>query len=163
MKQYCMVVLLFLIFSGTSVFCLIAQESVTASGGNASGSGGSVSYSVGQVFFSNHSGTAGTVAEGVQQPFEISVVTSIEMAKGISLTVAVYPNPVTDHLILQVMDYDREDLSYQLFDIRGGLIVNGKVRDPETTIMMGSFTPGVYLLRVIDNMSEVKTFRIIKN
>ncbi len=155
------IVLMFL--SGFNLYSLIAQESVNAAGGEAAGSGGSVSYSVGQVFFSTFRGTDGSVAEGVQQPFEVSVVTSVEEALGITLEMAVYPNPVTDYLILRVMDYERQDLSYQLFDVRGGLVLNGKVTDPETKIMMAIFTPGVYLLRVMDNMSEAKTFRIIKN
>ncbi|MGF1587001.1 MAG: T9SS type A sorting domain-containing protein [Bacteroidales bacterium] len=162
-KCLCKALLLAMVLAGANVFGSFAQEAVTVSGGNASGSGGTVSYSVGQVFYSTFSGADGSVAEGVQQPFEISVVTSIEGTSGITVEMAVYPNPVTDHLILRVIDYDREDLSYQLFDIRGGLVANAKVTSIETTIMMGACTPGVYLLRVNDNIREVKTFRIIKN
>lgn len=46
-----------------------AQQANVSSGGNATGSGGSVSYSVGQVFFSGNSGTGGSVSQGVQQSF----------------------------------------------------------------------------------------------
>ena len=46
----------------------LAQEIIPASGGNAEGVGGSVSYSVGQVFYSIHAADVGSVAEGVQQP-----------------------------------------------------------------------------------------------
>jgi hypothetical protein len=61
-------------FVGLTPF-LMAQENVNASGSNASGSGGSASYSVGQVFYQIHSGSNGSVVEGVQQPYEISVIT----------------------------------------------------------------------------------------
>jgi len=71
---------------GLGLTGLQAQESVNATGGNASGSGGSASYSVGQVAYQTHTGTNGSVSEGVQQPFEISVVTAIEEAKGINLS-----------------------------------------------------------------------------
>ncbi len=47
-----------------------AQESIVASGGDASGSGGSSSYSVGQVFYSNYTGSNGSEAQGVQQADE---------------------------------------------------------------------------------------------
>ena len=77
-----------------------AQESVNATGGDASGSGGSASYSVGQVVYTTNVGTNGSVSQGVQQPYEISVVTAIEEAKGINLTVTAYPNPTTDYLSL---------------------------------------------------------------
>ncbi len=59
---------------GLGLTGLQAQTSVNATGGNASGSGGSASYSVGQVVYTTHTGTNGSVAQGVQQPFEISVV-----------------------------------------------------------------------------------------
>ncbi|MEI6048762.1 MAG: hypothetical protein WCS03_07670 [Bacteroidota bacterium] len=38
----------------------------------------------------------GSAVQGVQQPFEISMVTGIEEASGISLEVMVYPNSLTD-------------------------------------------------------------------
>src|SRR6056297_3211190 len=94
-----------------------AQTSVNATGGNASGSGGSASYSVGQVVYTTNTGTNGSLAEGVQQPYEISVVTAIEEAKGINLTVSAYPNPTTDYLQLKVESEKLKDLSYQLYDM----------------------------------------------
>jgi hypothetical protein len=45
-----------------------AQETITTSGGNASGSGGSVSFTVGQVAYTTNTSSAGTVSQGVQQP-----------------------------------------------------------------------------------------------
>jgi hypothetical protein len=41
-----------------------AQNTIPASGGNASGSG-TASYSVGQVMYQTHTGTNGSVSEGV--------------------------------------------------------------------------------------------------
>ena len=67
-----------------------AQTSINASGSSASGAGGSISYSLGQVVYTTHTGTNGSVALGVQHPYEISVVTAIEEAKGINLSVTVY-------------------------------------------------------------------------
>ncbi|MGI6479934.1 MAG: hypothetical protein ACOX0M_10915 [Salinivirgaceae bacterium] len=96
---------------GLGLTGLQAQTSVNATGGDASGSGGSVSYSVGQVAYQTHTGTSGSVSEGVQQPFEISVVTGIEEAKGINLSVSAYPNPTTDYLTLEVEEFDLSNLS----------------------------------------------------
>jgi hypothetical protein len=49
---------------------MFSQESLSTSGGEANGTGGTVSYSIGQVFYSTYSGSNGTLSEGVQQPFE---------------------------------------------------------------------------------------------
>ena len=62
---------------------LQAQETIPATGGNASGSGGSVSYTIGQITYRTISGTNGAVTQGIQQPYEISVVTAVENTEGI--------------------------------------------------------------------------------
>jgi hypothetical protein len=53
---------------------LHAQESPTSTGGDATGAGGSSSYSVGQVVYTTATGINGSVAQGVQQAYEISVI-----------------------------------------------------------------------------------------
>ncbi|MCB0409870.1 MAG: hypothetical protein KDD29_06595, partial [Flavobacteriales bacterium] len=52
---------------------VFAQENTVSSGGDALGVGGSASYSVGQVVYTTHTGVNGSIAQGVQQPYEISV------------------------------------------------------------------------------------------
>ena len=141
---------------------LQAQESVNVTGGNASGSGGSASYSVGQVAYQIHIGTNGSVAVGVQQPYEISVETAIEEVKGINLSVSAYPNPTTDYLELKVESEKLKDLSYQLYDMNGKLLQNKKLTGTETQIDMSNYVPATYFVKVIQGSKEVKTFKIIK-
>jgi hypothetical protein len=64
--------------------------------------------------------------------------------------------------MLRVENYSRENLSYQLFDLRGKLLERGRVEEELTTIYMQKLTPALYLLRVLDNNKEIKTFKIIK-
>ena len=56
---------------------LQAQQSPTATGGEATGTGGTASYSVGQVVYTTNTGTNGSMAQGVQQPYEISTTVGI--------------------------------------------------------------------------------------
>jgi len=148
---------------GLGLTGLQAQESVNATGGNASGSGGSVSFSVGQVVYIINTGTNGSVAQGVQQPFEISVVTGLEEAKGINLMISAYPNPTTNYLQLQVESEKLKDLSYQLFDTNGKLLETKKIEGNQTSIIMSNLVPAIYFLKIIQNNKEVKSFKIIKN
>jgi len=125
-----------------------------------------VSYTVGQVVYTTNTGTNGSVAQGVQQPFEISVVTGIEEAKGITLQCSAYPNPTTDFLTLKVdasTSLSIQSMEYQLFDINGKLLENKKVEDDETSIVMSNLVPATYFLKIIQNNKEIKTFKIIKN
>ncbi len=154
--------LIALVLSGFALTGLHAQESFNATGGNSLGSGGSVSYSVGQVVYTTDTGTNGSVAQGVQQPYEISVVTAIEEAKGISLMIAAYPNPATDYLHLKIESEKLEDLSFQLYDISGRLLQNEIITDIQTSIFMGDLLPAIYFVKVVQGNKELKTFKIIK-
>ena len=148
---------------GLGLTGLQAQESVNATSGNASGSGGSASYSVGQLVYTTNTGTTGSVAQGVQQPFEISVVTGIEEAKGINLLVTAYPNPTTDYLTLEVQDFELSTLHFQLYDMNGKLLQNEKITVNQTSIVMSNLVPATYFVKVTQGNKEVKTFKIIKN
>jgi hypothetical protein len=141
---------------------LRAQETIPATGGNVSGSSGTVSFSVGQLFYSTFIGTNGSAAQGVQQPYEISVVTAIRNTEDINLKCLVYPNP-TAGLTKLVFEYpDFENLSYRLFDINGVLLQEKKVESRETEISLQNLSSSVYFLKVLRNNLEVKVFKIVK-
>jgi len=148
---------------GIGLTGLQAQESVNATGGNALGNGGTASYSVGQMIYTTNTGTGGnTVAQGVQQPFEISVVTGIEEAQGINLDVSAYPNPTSDYLTVKVENYETANLQYTVFDINGKLLQTIKATGGETQIQTSQLVPAHYFVKVLDNQKEIKVFKIIK-
>lgn len=152
--------LVFLLVLGPAA--IRAQQVKPASGGEASGTGGTSSYSIGQVIYTTLTGITGSVAQGVQQPFDISVITGFE-EKGITLHYVVYPNPTANFLILEVENHKTEKLSYQLYDISGKLLESNKINTNKTTIDMSHLVAAVYLIRTMDGDKEIKTFRIIKN
>lgn len=139
---------------------LNAQIAVAATGGDASGSGGSASYTVGQVVYTTAKGTTGSVAQGVQQPYEISITVGVE-EKTISL--AAFPNPTLDQLNLSIAGYANQQYIYQFYDASGKLVKSDKISNGTTSINAQSLTPGIYLLSVVGNNSIIKTFRIVKN
>ncbi|MEI6047790.1 MAG: T9SS type A sorting domain-containing protein [Bacteroidota bacterium] len=156
------IVLSVVLLSALGLTGIQAQEAIPASGGNGSGSGGSVSYTIGQVAYSANMGTNSSVAQGVQQPYEISAVTAIDDAKGISLEFVVYPNPATDFVILKIENYEVENLSYNLYDMNGKLLENNIIQGNVTNISMQALLPSTYFLKVTDKNKVVKTFKIIK-
>jgi len=152
-----------ILFLGLGLTGLQAQESDIATGGNATGSGGSVSYTVGQIAYQTFSGTSGSIAQGVQQPYEISVVSGIEGAKGINLSIRAYPNPSTDYLTLSIDEFDISNLSFKLYNIQGKLLQSEKITGNRTSIIMDNLVHSTYFVKVIQNNKEVKTFKVIKN
>jgi hypothetical protein len=142
---------------------LHAQEATTASGGDALGSGGTVAYSVGQVAYTSIHGTIGSCAPGVQQTYEISVISGIEDETTINISLSVYPNPTADNLTLQVKDFNGKKLNYQLFDIEGKLWKTQPLTANQTQINMSSLLSGLYFIHVTHENQIVKSFRVIKN
>jgi hypothetical protein len=138
-----------------------SQESVNGTGGDATGSGGTVAYSIGQVFYTTSSGNTGSVASGVQQSYVISNVDIKEIALNISLTA--FPNPTTDILTLQVDELKFSTLSFQLYDMQGKQISSAQIVAQQTQINMNSLPTATYFLNVVDQENKkVQSFKIVK-
>ena len=141
-----------------------AQVALPASGGDASGSGGSVSYTVGQAFYATNTGTSVSIAEVVQQPIEISVVSGVD-EPGINLSISAYPNPTMNFLHLEVDASTLQNiqtLRYQLFDLNGRLIASEIIVSDVTTIVTSQLSPATYLVKVLGDNKDLKTFKVIK-
>ncbi|MCF6364813.1 MAG: T9SS type A sorting domain-containing protein [Bacteroidales bacterium] len=139
---------------------LHAQESPVAAGGKATGAGGTVSYSVGQVVYTAHTGTTGSISQGVQQPYEIYTTVGINEIS-VNLELSVYPNPTDGYLTLK--SEDSSNLSYQLFNIQGKIIEDKIISSTSTDISLESQASAAYFLNVLKNNQVIKTFKIIKN
>lgn len=153
-----------MIIAGLTELC--AQIVITSTGGTANGSGGSISYSVGQVVYTTNTGTSGSVAQGVQQPFEISTLTGFNEANDISLICSAYPNPTIDVIQLIVdtsFSKSTQSIHYQLLDMQGKIIETKKLDAQLTNIVVSSLNPAIYFLRVIHGNKDLKTYKIIKN
>lgn len=154
--------LFLLLLTIISVFKSYSQESATVSGGNAIGTGGSSSYSIGQITYTSQSGTGGLITLGVQQPYEIVTLGKDNFA-AINLVMSAYPNPTTDLLHLEITDDQWNNLSYQLFDMNGRTLSNiQKITTSETTVSMQELQQGTYFLAVNSDNKMLKTFKIIK-
>ena len=139
-----------------------AQQSSNSAGGDATGNGGSVAYSVGQIVYTTHTGSTGSVAQGVQQAYVISSVGINETELNSSLSL--FPNPIEDNLTLQISDFNKEKLSYILFDTEGKLLTNGQVIAEQTQINTASLPPATYFIKVLNQENkQVESFKIIKN
>jgi len=151
----------------TLVACLLlgtqliyAQQSIPASGADASGSGGSSSYSVGQLVYTTNTGS-GSVSQGVQQVFEFQTLSNPELTT-VKLSAVTYPNPTSDYVILKISDSALDNLRYKLFDVTGKEISNDNITNGDTQIAMQQLARGIYILKVNRYNQELKTFKIIK-
>jgi hypothetical protein len=153
--------LLFLIIGITPIISLSQRSTVTA-GGEATGTNGYYSYSIGQVFYQNIENGSGFISEGVQQPFEIWI-TDVYENPGINLSFTAYPNPTLNELWLKIENYNQEELKLQLLDINGKQIELVQINSSETKLLMTDHATGMYFINVLEQDIPIKNFKIIKN
>ena len=151
-----------IVLSGIVFTGLQAQEALPASGGNASGSGGTANYTVGQVVYTTKAGSNGSMSQGVQQPYEISVVTGLNSPQDGSFQCMVYPNPATDIIIIKIEGEIRTQYVMSLYDMNGKLLESKNISGIETSFDMKNLLPATYFLKVTDGNEDLKTFKIIK-
>ena len=141
---------------------LHAQSHTDAAGGNATGPGGSSSYSIGQIDFTRQTGTTGVLILGVQQPFEINHYTGIK-DQLYEINALVFPNPVSDVLKIQVNDPGHEVLSYELIDVSGKSIVKNRMSGTLTELNISDMPDGIYFLKISTAENKMKTFKLVIN
>ncbi|MFT6002336.1 MAG: hypothetical protein ACI95T_001096 [Flavobacteriales bacterium] len=145
-----------------SFIAVNGQSSTNSSGGDATGTGGSASSSVGQSVYTTNSSTSGSAAQGVQHAFKISVSTGLKKANGITLEMSVFPNPTIGVLNLSIGKYDKQNLSYQIYTNNGKLVESKKIRSIKTTIAMSHLSSATYIILISENNQTIKNFKIIK-
>ena len=151
-----------LLVASFATFSTKAQESTHTAGGTASGSGGKVTYSIGQAMFNVNTGTSGSVSEGVQQAYGLNLVTSINEQGIETFTLLVFPNPTVDQVKLQLPDQPLDKMRFELYDIKGELLQKGQITSSLTELSLTNISSGVYLLKVIKQNLVLKTLKVIK-
>lgn len=144
-----------------SCYASYSQESINAGGGDLIDISGSIAYSIGQVVYNTKTDNTAAVAEGVQHAYEIYTLSVENPARAISMSV--YPNPTAHQVVLGIGNYQQEKMNYQIFDLNGREVGQGKITAQETPINMGNLASGTYLIYVLDQDNQTnQTFKIIK-
>lgn len=144
-----------------STYIVNAQNSVIPGGGNTSDNGGSISYSLGYIANLNGISADGSLSGGLQQPYEISVITGF-INNEINLDIKTYPNPASHYLILSTGSTSLKNLSYTVSNIEGKTIRRGYIQSSQTMINLSGVKNATYIIRVYSSQKTLKIFRIVK-
>lgn len=155
--------LLLLICASPEFVPVNAQTAIASSGGEANGTGGTVSFTTGQVAYTVHESSTGMVIQGCQQPYEVFVITGTKEETGKDETFTVFPNPSSDYVILRIDGIDHGSLSLQLFNNSGNLILKKKISGRDTVLDMQDLPPSAYILNILDRQIVIEKFVILKN
>lgn len=160
LKKKIVLLILFQLFIGINEN--YGQSSPLSSGGDGFGAGGSISYSVGQIDYTNFDEGGYFISEGVQQPFEFFNL-GFNSNEQLLFEVFVYPNPTQEKFTIKVSETAWDNLSYQLIDLTGKQLKRGQIVLGETEINMSDVAASSYLLLLYSESKPLKSLKIIKN
>ncbi len=137
---------------------------INASGSNASGSSGSVTYSIGQVFYTYIGASVYNVAQGIQQQESNASLTIPGNIETPSTEIVLYPNPTTDYVNINMKGYEFENQqgSFKLYDYQGRLLKQNTINQAESQVDLNDLNSSIYILQVIVDNQVLKTFKIVK-
>lgn len=147
--------LLFLII--VIAHCGNAQQGIVVAGASA----GQISHSLGQLGYLHLKTERGSIRAGVQQPFEITTVSTSQRAK--DLQMVLFPNPVRETLFIKIPIGEVVGLSYHLYDLNGKSIKRGRINGATTPIDLKIISNGPYLLSIYEERALLQTYQVIKN
>ena len=137
-----------------------AQTGINSGNGQLSAPSGNVDYSIGQVFFSEHTPSSHSYAEGIHG-YEISTIGDI-LIEGVSLEIAVYPNPAVDYFTLSFEAEIASDYTAALTSQDGRRVLEWEINEQVSTTEIAHLLPAVYLLSIMSKGAILRTFQIIK-
>lgn len=144
-----------------TVVSAYAQQAVLPAGGEAIGSGGSVSYSVGQVAYTTNGSSSGTLTQGVQQPYEV-IATSLEEEHNGQLMATAFPNPASSLINIHLQSMV-DNGNYRLVDGLGQLVLQGRLGGTDDTIDMAALPAASYTLLLFRSDTPIGSFTVIKH
>jgi hypothetical protein len=143
---------------------VFAQRAVVTTGGDVSGSTGSLSYSVGQTVYAPVEGETGLIYTGVQQP-PVTEVVSTNDPSG-SFCAQVYPNPFSEMVYFVIgddsIDLTPDHFTLKLFRADGKLVWQSKVSGQMTCIDPVGIPEGMYILQILHQHHQTISVKLVK-
>lgn len=162
-KLLIIIMTLFFLTKGSSQTTNDVMQTIITAGNDITGNSGTVSYSIGQVFYTYFgNGTVFNVAQGVQHAeIETLGLPGVEVDK---TDISVYPNPTSDFVNISMVgtEFENEKLFYKLYDIQGRLLRQHSINQPETQVNLNNLTNSIYILVVYVDNKVLKSFKILK-
>lgn len=124
----------------------VAQENFVSTGEEHFSPVGSITYTVGQVYFQQINDDYFTLNSGVQIPYSVYI---FKDPLKIKLEILVYPNPTIDKVTIYIKDYLLQDLCFKLLSLEGKVIESGKINQESTQVNMEILPTGTYVLNVV--------------
>ncbi len=141
--------------------CGQTQQVIATSGGSGQAGETVMDWTLGEPVITTLTGGDDILTQGFHQP--VLTVTAIKVSDNLPYTIDVYPNPTHDLLLIRLKDSDIQGFLYLLYDMNGKVLELKLFESDITAVNMDQYPAGLYLLKVMQQDTELKTFEIVKN
>jgi hypothetical protein len=140
-------------------FSSFGQNALSAAGGHFKTSGGSTSFTVGQVAYVLKKGTGSYLNEGVQQVYtkKTTPIEELVYLKEVQL----FPNPTQETITLILSSKEDIQVRYSIMDYLGKEIRNGNILSEKSEISLRDLPAGNYFIS-LKSKKENRIFKIVK-
>jgi hypothetical protein len=140
-------------------FCSFAKNAISSTGGHFKTTGGSTSFTVGQVAYVLKKGNGSYLNEGVQQVYtkKTTPVEELVYLKEVQL----YPNPTQETVILILSSKEDVQVRYTIMDYLGKEIKYGIILSEKSEISLRDLPSGNYFIS-LKSKKEIRIFKMVK-
>jgi hypothetical protein len=140
-------------------FNSFGQNALSSTGGHIKSTGGSTSFTIGQVAYVLKKGTGSYLNEGVQQVFtkKTTPIEELVYLKEVQL----YPNPTQETFNLIISTKEDVQIRYTIMDYLGKEIRNGNILSEKSEISLRDLPSGNYFIS-LKSKKENRIFKIVK-
>ncbi len=136
--------LCFLMYTGHAQ--LMYPEVYSSFGGYTETGTFQVTFTSGEPLFETYVAEESILTQGFNQT--VQVIEEITFIEELTMDMLIYPNPASDHVIIQRESANNSDLSVRLINLQG--VSSGIFRFTDSTafIDVSGFAPGIYFLQI---------------
>jgi len=150
--------LLFSVLLFYGIFQTAAQEVISSGGDYYNNGTVSLSWTLGEPVTETITDGTNILTQGFQQS-KLSA-TEIFNINSDNFNISLFPNPTQNFINLKTSDF--ENLSYNISDINGKLLKEGKLISESTEISVKKLPAAVYFFTIFDNKQIIKIFQVVK-
>ena len=144
----------------TFALSLQAQKNIISAGGNSTGTGGNVSFSIGQIDYLYNSNGSFSVSQGLQQVYNLTLTSVRNNFVEDDRNINIYPNPTRDGIYISFQKYN--EASYVIYDLTGNLISNNIIENASTYISLNQLPAATYIILITQTKMQQKSYQIVK-
>ena len=159
-RQYVVLVIISFFFNNQ----IFSQSTITTSGGDFKSDKNSFSYSVGQILTSQDLtkstslfGKNVILSHGVQQVF----IQNCDDSSRVEIIAT--PNPSSGIVTLNLINWDEEEIQYNVFDVLGKNVLSSSISDDQSRLDLSFLSSGMYIISLGYRCGSLSSFKIIIN